>query len=478
MERLHPDTLDALTPQVRTPAYDRRGMSAGIVHLGLGAFHRAHQAVYTDDAIEQAGGDWGIVGVSLRSDNVARQLNPQQGLYSVWSEDADGGELRVIGCVQQVLLAERDLDAVIGAIASPATRLVTLTITEKGYLLAADGQSLAIDNAALAADLQNPARPATAIGVLALGLKARSEGSGAALTVLSCDNLSANGSVLGKLLRDYLALTFPSVGPWLDAAVSFPCSMVDRIVPATTDAQKQRQAQALGVLDEGAVSTEAFSQWVVEDNFASDRPAWDAVGVQFVDDIQPYETIKLRLLNASHSAIAYCGLLAGKETVDEVMSDDVLRAYVAQLMAQDLAPALEAPAGFDLAGYREDLLTRFANPRLAHRCAQIAMDGSEKIRQRWLPTLQVARAPHLRKALAAWCFFILGTDADIADPRAAQLQSQRAAAAAGTGERLRAVLACAGITRNTLAGHDVLCAEIERSIDTLRSEGVQGLLAV
>jgi fructuronate reductase len=473
MERLHPDRLDALAPQVRTPAYDRRGMAAGIVHLGLGAFHRAHQAVYTEDAIEQAGGDWGIIGVSLRSDKMARQLNPQQGLYSVWSEDADGGELRVIGCVQQVLVAGQDLDAVVAAIASASTRLVTLTITEKGYLLAADGQSLAVDDDALAADLENPARPATAIGVLALGLKVRSEGSGAPLTVLSSDNLSANGSVLGKLLRDYLALTFPAVGPWLDAAVSFPCSMVDRIVPATTQAQKQRQAGALGLLDEGAVGTEPFSQWVVEDNFASDRPAWDAVGVQFVDDIQPYETIKLRLLNASHSAIAYCGLLAGKQTVDEVMADNVLRGYVAQLMAQDLAPALDAPAGFDLAAYREDLLARFGNPCLAHRCAQIAMDGSEKIRQRWLPTLQAAPAPYLRRALAAWCFFILETGADIADPRAAQLHAQRAS---GSGGRVPAVLACAGITPDTMADHGALCAEIERNVDILRSQGVQGLL--
>lgn len=476
MERLHPDRLAALAPHVRTPAYDRRGMAAGIVHLGLGAFHRAHQAVYTEDAIERAGGDWGIIGVSLRSDGVARQLNPQDGLYSLWSEDAGGGELRVIGCVQQVLVAGRDLDAVVAAIASASTRLVTLTITEKGYLLAADGESLAVDDPAMAADLADPARPSTAIGVLALGLKARSEGSGAPLTVLSCDNLSANGSVLGKVLRDYLALTFPPVGLWLDAAVSFPCSMVDRIVPATTPAQKQRQAQALGLLDEGAVSTEPFRQWVVEDNFASERPAWDAVGVQLVDDIQPYETIKLRLLNASHSAIAYCGLLAGRATVDEVMADGVLRNFVAQLMAQDLAPGLDVPRGFDLEGYREALLARFGNPCLAHRCAQIAMDGSEKIRQRWLPTLQVAPAPRLRKALAAWCFFILGTDQEIADPRADQLQAQRVATDADS-VRVRTVLALVGITPDTIADYEVFSAEIERNVDILRSEGVQGLLA-
>lgn len=476
MQRLHPDTLSALATDVRRPVYDRGALVTGIVHLGLGAFHRAHQAVYTEDAIECDGGDWGIVGVSLRSAAVAQQLNPQSGLYSVLSEDGESSEVRLIGAVQQVLVAGDELEQVVAQLASPGIRIVTLTITEKAYPVAQDGCSLDIDDPALAADLAGPGAPTTAIGVLALGLKQRFEAGGAPLTVISCDNLSGNSALLGALLRDYLARTFPGVSAWLDSAVTFPCSMVDRIVPAMTPQQKARQADALGLEDEGAVSTEPFSQWIVEDNFAAGRPAWDKVGVQFVQDIAPYESIKLGLLNASHSAIAYCGLLAGKETVDEVMADAELCGFVQRLMADDLEPALEVPDGFDLVQYRQALLARFSNPRLAHRCAQIAMDGSEKIRQRWLPALRTSQAPQLSRALAAWCVYVLDTEHILSDPRADELSSLRSDAGPLAG-RLQSVLACAGITQETIPGFAALLAETERNIDILRARGVEGLVA-
>lgn len=476
MKRLHPSTLGELNAAVRRPTYDRAGLRAGIVHLGLGAFHRAHQAVYTDEAIARSGGDWGIIGVSLRSADVSTQLLEQDCLYSVLSEDATGVEVRIVGAVREVLVASAGLSRITDAIARQDIRVLTLTITEKGYTLAADGKSLDRNDAIVKSDLKNPAQPRSAIGILALGLRQRVAAGGAPITIMSCDNLSANSRVLRAVLRDYLQSVFPEVLHWLETAARFPCSMVDRIVPAMTDAGRQRQAQLLGLRDEGAVATEPFSQWLVEDDFAAGRPDWDSAGAQLVADIAPYENIKLRLLNATHSAIAYCGLLAGLETVDAVMADDALRGFVQRLMRDDLMPALDVPPDFDLAAYGEQLLARFSNPCLRHRCAQIAMDGSEKIRQRWLPTLQQANAsPHLLKALSAWCYFILLTDMPVDDPRAAQLLLLRESDAA-TDERLRAVLACAQVSADTLADFATVSAAVREHIDLIARFGLRALL--
>lgn len=476
MNRLHPSTLGELTGAVRKPAYDRARLRAGIVHLGLGAFHRAHQAVYTDEAIARSGGDWGIIGVSLRSADVSKQLLPQDCLYSVRSEDGAGAELRVIAAVQEVLVASAGVSRIVGAIARPEIRLLTLTITEKGYALAGDGKSLNRKDPAINSDLRNPAQPRSAIGILALGLQQRVAAGGAPITIMSCDNLSSNSRVLRAVLGEYLQSTFPAVLSWLESAARFPCSMVDRIVPAMTDSGRDRQAQLLGLRDEGAVATEPFSQWIMEDDFAAGRPDWESAGALLVADIAPYENIKLRLLNATHSAIAYCGLLAGLETVDAVMADDTLRGYVRQLMQEDLMPALESPGNFNLADYGEQLLARFSNPCLRHRCAQIAMDGSEKIRQRWLPALQHGNAaPNLVKALSAWCYYIFHTDVAIDDPRGEQLLLLRESDAVAE-KRLIAVLACARISADSLHGFSVLCAVVQQHIDCIARYGLRALL--
>lgn len=475
MQRLHPDNLGAARAAVQLPPYERAAARPGIVHLGLGAFHRAHQAVYTDLAMGAEGGDWAIVGVSLRSASVADQLRPQGCLYSVLSEDATAQDLRVVGAVQEVLVAPREPAAVLAALARADTRIVTLTITEKGYALAADGASLDREDAAVAQDLANPDRPASAIGVLALGLRERVLNGGAPLTLLSCDNLSENSKRLRGVLVDYLGSTYPEVLPWLEQHARFPCSMVDRIVPAATDRQRERQAQLLGLVDAGAVSTEPFSQWIIEDDFAAGRPAWGRAGAQFVGDILPFENIKLRLLNASHSAIAYCGLLAGAATVDEVMADAALRDYVERLMNDDLMPALTVPADFDLPAYRDQLLSRFANPMLGHRCGQIAMDGSEKIAQRWLPTLARAEAPLLRRALAAWVYCVLCTEDDIDDPRAAALLALRASDADMTA-RIEQALACARIDRRSVATFDAIVQQVKAHVRMIDEQGVRALV--
>jgi fructuronate reductase len=330
-------------------------------------------------------------------------------------------------------------------LADPAIRVITLTITEKGYCLGADGWSLDRELPQLQRDLEAPDRAVTAIGVLARGLALRHRQNRAALTLISCDNLGENSARLRAVLLEYLQATYPHVIPWLQADVAFPCSMVDRIVPAMTDEGVSSQSLLLGAHDEGAVATEPFSQWIIEHHCATALPDWAAAGALFVDNIRAYEEMKLRLLNASHSAIALAGQLSGCETVADVLSDKVLGGFVAALMSEELAPAVLPPANFDLARYQHDLLERFANPHLKHRCAQIATDSSEKIRQRWLTTLRAqAEDSRLLRALACWCYLVLRSELPVSDPRSAQLMIQRNSKAS-IADRLCAVLHCAGI---------------------------------
>ncbi|WP_165787104.1 mannitol dehydrogenase family protein [Pseudohalioglobus lutimaris] len=459
MKRLSNGNLAAVTAGVATPGYDRNTLKPGILHLGLGAFHRAHQAVYTDTAIARSGGDWGIIGVSMRSDRVTQQLAPQDGLYSVLSENQNLRELRVIGCLQRVLAAPRSPAAVTGLLADPAIRVVTLTVTEKGYCLGEDGWTLARALPSVKQDLADPQLATTAIGVLARGLAQRYHSGGAPINVISCDNLGENSARLRAVLLQYMASAFAEAVDWVENEVAFPCSMVDRIVPATTEAGLQRQAALIGLQDAGAVATEPFCQWIIEDKLATDVPDWAAAGAQFVNDIRPYEEIKLRLLNASHSSIALAGLLAGKETVADVMADPTMAGEITELMSRELLPALTAPEGFDLFTYRDQLLERFSNPCLQHRCAQIATDSTEKIRQRWLGTLMAqAGDTLLLRSLARWCFWVLETDLPIDDPRAETLLALRAKPSPDS-ERLAAALACVGITprQNGLDEHRLQC---------------------
>jgi fructuronate reductase len=413
---------------VRTPGYDRSAEAAGIVHIGIGAFHRAHQALYTDDAMNAGDRDWAIVGVSLRSGDVAAQLNPQDGLYTVSARSVAASELRVVGAVRQVLVAADNPQAVIAAIAAPTTHIVSFTVTEKGYLRRPDG-SLNLPEAAGSPSLYR---------FLAAGLTARKAAGFGGLTLLSCDNLAGNGAVLRVLMREYLAAYHPDLSAWFDGECTCPSTMVDRIVPATTDADRAAVAAELGARDEGAVVTEGFSQWVIEDDFAGPRPRWEAVGAELVADVAPYETAKLRMLNGAHSALAYVGLGYGHDYVHQAIADPAIRPVIERLMRDEAAPTIDAAPGQDLAAYADALLDRFANPALNHRLAQIAMDGSQKIPQRWLETLawhqrRGQRCPSLEAAIAAWVGF-LRSDRPIDDPLAGPLSE--AAAAPNAMERL------------------------------------------
>lgn len=416
--------LSAETPlpaSVQAPGYDRAAQAAGIVHIGIGAFHRAHQAVYTDDTMRAGERDWGIVGVSLRSPGVAAQLNPQDGLYTVSTRSAAGTGLRLIGAVQKVLVAVDEPQAVIDAIAASTTHIVSFTVTEKGYLRRSDGTL----------DLDAAKGPSSLYRFIGAGLSARKAKGLPGLTLLSCDNLANNGAVLKALMRQYLAVEYPVLVDWFDRECRCPATMIDRIVPATTDADRAAIEAELGVRDEGAVVTEGFSQWVIEDDFAGPRPRWEQIGAQLVADVAPYETAKLRMLNGAHSALAYIGLGAGHDYVHQAIADPEIRPVIEWLMRDEAAPTIDAAPGQDLSAYADALLDRFANPALHHRLIQIAMDGSQKIPQRWLETLawhqaRGARCSSLEAAIAAWIVF-LRSDHPIDDPLADRLR----AAAAG-----------------------------------------------
>lgn len=406
--RLGPSAI--LPANVSLPKYDRSTQKAGIVHFGTGAFHRAHQAVYTDDAMNAGERDWSIIGVSLRSPAVAQQMNPQGGLYSVTQRSKDGDNARVIGAVQKVLVAANEPQAVVSALASADTHIVSFTITEKGYCRTADGT---LDFA--------QADERSAYAYLAAAMQQRRAAKLRGLTLLSCDNLAGNGAQLAKLMRTYLQQCAPDLVSWFEEECSCPSTMVDRIVPATTDSDRDAIDAILGVADHAAVVTEPFTQWVIEDNFAGKRPGWEIAAAQFTDDVAPFETAKLRMLNGAHSALAYIGLQRGHEFVHQAIADPHILALVNTLMHDEAANSLKPAPGQNLTSYADALIARFANPALNHRLIQIAMDGSQKIPQRWLETLayhqrQGRQCPAILEAIAAWILHIRGTTDIVDDP--------------------------------------------------------------
>ncbi|BFM07234.1 mannitol dehydrogenase family protein [Halioxenophilus aromaticivorans] len=432
MTRLSPELLGELPAGVDVPSYDRQKLKPRIVHLGIGAFHRAHQAVYLDDLLNKQGGDWGIVGVSLRSDSVAKQLLPQGGLYTQLEKGAEN-QFRIIGSVIDVVVAPEDPDAVIQAIADQHTGLVSLTITEKGYCHNPATGTLLIDHPEIQQDITNNLqRPVSAVGFIVAGLKQRYEQGFPGITVLSCDNLPNNGHVLRCVVSELARIIDPKLSEWIDKHVTFPCSMVDRIVPATTDADLTCVRERLGVVDKGVVSCEPFSQWVVQNQFAQPVPDYAAVGVLLTQDVSAYEKIKLRLLNGSHSLIAYFGYVNGFDFVHQVVNQSVFLALIQRYMTEAQS-VLGAPTSFDIEGYKSQLIERFKNPALQHQTYQIAMDGSQKIPQRWLETLtlllQNGRDTQLFALLiAGWITYlqgkrINGDSFEVMDPMAKQLKT-------------------------------------------------------
>ncbi len=459
--RLSDATLASLPADVARPAYDRTRASVGVVHLGAGNFHRAHQAVAFDDLLAAGDPRWGVCGVSLVRPAMRDALAPQDGLYALLVRDGSGTRVRVVGALRELRVAPEAPAAVVARIAAPDTRLVTLTITEKGY--DDDG-------------------PGGAVALLAAGLAARRAAGRGGLSLLSCDNLSRNGARLAARLREAATAADPALADWIDARVACPDTMVDRIVPATTDAERAEAAARLGVGDAWPVAAEPFTQWVVARRFAGEAPPLDAVGAQYVDDVAPWEAMKLRLLNAAHSSLAYLGAPAGIATVDAAIAEPRLRAFLGRLWAQ-AAATLPGAVRAEAPTYGARLLERFANPALRHRLLQIATDGSRKLPQRLVATLLEARraglphdAPLL--ALAAWVRFCAGRDEaggrlPLDDPLAARLRAAAEGDAAGVARAMLAI----GEVFGDASADDALAGDLAAALRALRDRGSLGAIA-
>ena len=454
--RLSDANLAYLPVTVTQPAYDRSARGVGIVHFGIGAFHRAHQAAYTDDAMAAESGDWRILGVSLRSGNVRDQMRPQDGLYALVEQSVDGSKVRVIGSVADVIVAAEERDRLIAALANPATHIVSFTITEKGYCRAPDG---AIDF--------DVADSGSVYAYLAEAFRRRREAGSPGLTLMSCDNLAGNGEQLNRLMIEYLHRHAPELVSWFEEKCACPSTMVDRIVPATTEADRTRTEALTGLRDDAMVVTEPFSQWVIEDNFAGPRPAWEKHGALMTSNVHAYEEAKLRLLNGAHSALAYLGLKRGHEFVHQAIADPELAALANTLMRDEAAGSLEPAPGQDLNAYADALITRFQNPALNHRLIQIAMDGSQKIPQRWLATLasqqaKGKRCPAILTAISGWLCHIRGDNGFVDDPLAEVLNATWTQA--GVHGISAALFSAGGIMASGWVPSEAELLEIERQL--------------
>jgi fructuronate reductase len=457
--------LGRLPAGIGRPAYDRAKVAAGVVHIGVGAFHRAHQAAWFDEILGRGDPRWGIRGISLRSPAAGKALAPQDGLYTLIERSADGETVRVRGAFRGVITAAGREREAIDALA--AAELVSLTITEKGY-------------APEAADPRG-GLPTTAAGFLARGLERRRAAGLSPFTVLSCDNLDDNGARIGALVLEAAARIDPALAKWIERQAAFPSTMVDRITPATTPGEKAALEGQLGYRDDAIVTAEHFRQWVIEDRFAGPRPAFEAVGVQVVADVAPWQAAKLRLLNAAHSALAYLGALAGFAYVHEAIGWPPLRVYVRRLWSE-AASTLTPTAGLDLDAYQAALLKRFDNPHLRHRLTQIAMDGSQKLPPRLLATIEDRLAADssidaLALAVAAWVRWQLGVDEagarfTVEDPRAASLAG--ALKGANTpAEMVAAVVADKAIFAPALAANRLFTQSVARNLESLLRNGAR-----
>jgi fructuronate reductase len=485
MQRLSRQTLDALPADAARPAYDRASVKRGVIHLGIGAFHRAHQAAVFDAALAAGDDRWGITGVSLRSAGVRDQMEPQDGLYTLLVREGEAQQVRIIGAVQAVLVAPENPAAVVEALASPDVHIVTLTVTEKGYKLDPATGRLIADDPAVAVDLASLNAPQTAPGFIVAGLARRRDSGLPPFTAISCDNLPHNGRRLEQAVLAIAGAHDPALADWIEAEGAFPQTMVDRIVPATTPDDIAALGETLGVEDRAMVKTEPFTQWVIEDRFAGPRPDFAALGVQLTESVPPWEDAKLRLLNGAHSGIAYLGGLAGIDYVHEVVASANGRRFVETLW-DEAQSTLSPPPELDVAAYRRELMARFANSALQHRTRQIAMDGSQKLPQRLLGTI-AARAGKgeassaLTLAVAAWMRWQSGVDDAgtgfvVDDP----LADRTAAALAGcnsAAERVDALLALDAVFPAALAADGAFRDALVDWLALLEEKGARAVLA-
>ncbi|WP_446028911.1 mannitol dehydrogenase family protein [Lelliottia amnigena] len=481
----------SLPPHVQLPQYDRQQLRSRIVHFGFGAFHRAHQALLTNRVLNATGGDWGICEISLFSGDVLMsQLREQDHLFTVLEKGADGNQPIVIGAVHECLNAKLDsLAAIIEKFCEPQVAIVSLTITEKGYCIDPATGKLDTQNARILHDLENPTEPHSAPGILVEALHRRRERGLTPFTVLSCDNIPDNGHVVKNAVLGMAEKRSPDLAKWIETHVSFPGTMVDRIVPAATEVSLAEITQELGVEDPCAISCEPFIQWVIEDNFVAGRPEWEIAGVQMVQEVLPWEQMKLRMLNGSHSFLAYLGYLAGFAHVSDCMQDDAFREAARRLMLDEQAPTLRI-TDVDLTAYADSLIDRFANPALQHRTWQIAMDGSQKLPQRMLEGVRVhlqrkSAWPLLALGIAGWMRYVSGVDdagnaIDVRDPLSEKIRVL--VETSSEKGRVKALLALSEIFGSDLPQHaqfvDAITDAYQRIVERGARQAVIDTLAI
>ena len=476
-----------LSAKAILPQYDRSKLVSRIVHLGFGAFHRAHQAVYADILANEHGSDWGYCEVNLiGGEQQIADLKKQGNLYSVAEMSADAWHCRVVGVVKEAIHAQVDgLEAVFTALTQPEVAIVSLTVTEKGYCHTPATGTILLDHPLIAHDLANPQQPKSAPGVIVEALARRKAAGLPAFSVMSCDNMPENGHVTRNVITAYAQAIDPELAAWIETHVTFPSTMVDRIVPAATAETLEQVAKATGVVDPVAIACEPFRQWVIEDNFVAGRPEWEKAGAELVKDVLPYEEMKLRMLNGSHSFLAYLGYLAGYQHISECMLDENYRRTAHALMLQEQAPTLKVQ-GVDLAKYADSLIARYTNPALRHRTWQIAMDGSQKLPQRWLDSIRWhlangSKFDLLALGVAGWMRYVGGVDEqgnpiEVSDPLLSAIE--QAVSASQEGEtRVKALLGLKTIFGEDLPANDKFVAQVTESYLALRENGAKATVA-
>lgn len=476
-----------LAARAAIPDYDRSKLVPRIVHLGFGAFHRAHQGVYADILAAEHSSDWGYYEVNLiGGEQQIADLKQQDNLYTVAEMSAGAWTARVVGVVKNALHAQVDgLEAVFSALCEPQVAIVSLTITEKGYFHAPATGQLMLDHPMIVADLNNPHQPKTAVGVIIEALARRKAAGLPAFTVMSCDNMPENGQVIRDVVICYAHAIDVELEKWIVENVTFPSTMVDRIVPAVTADTLDKIEQLTGVRDPAGVACEPFRQWVIEDSFVAGRPEWEKAGAELVSNVLPYEEMKLRMLNGSHSFLAYLGYLAGYQHINDCMEDENYLRAARELMLQEQAPTLKVQ-GVDLQGYADRLIARYSNPALRHRTWQIAMDGSQKLPQRMLDSVRWhlvhdSRFDLLALGVAGWMRYVGGVDEqgqaiDVNDPLLPIIQNVVQNSNEGE-DRVQALLAIDAIFGRELPQVERFKTKVTEAYLALLADGAKATVA-
>ncbi|MDM2945331.1 mannitol dehydrogenase family protein [Citrobacter sp. Cm038] len=476
-----------LSAKATLPVYDRNKLVPRIVHLGFGAFHRAHQGVYADILAAEHSSDWGYYEVNLiGGEQQIADLKQQDNLYTVAEMSANAWTARVVGVVKKALHVELDgLETVLAAMCEPQIAIVSLTITEKGYFHAPATGQLMLDHPMIVADLNNPHQPKTAVGVIIEALARRKAAGLPAFTVMSCDNMPENGQVIRDVVTCYAHAIDVELEKWIVENVTFPSTMVDRIVPAVTADTLDKIEQLTGVRDPAGVACEPFRQWVIEDSFVAGRPEWEKAGAELVSSVLPYEEMKLRMLNGSHSFLAYLGYLAGYQHINDCMEDENYLRAARELMLQEQAPTLKVQ-GVDLQGYADRLIARYSNPALRHRTWQIAMDGSQKLPQRMLDSVRWhlvhdSRFDLLALGVAGWMRYVGGVDEqgqaiDVNDPLLPIIQNVVQNSNEGE-DRVQALLAIDAIFGRELPQVERFKTKVTEAYLALLADGAKATVA-